>query len=79
MIPTPHLNHINPDLTPPPAPTYITNPPQNTCTCRALDTIGSNPTCPDHPWWLRDTIVLDLADHPDGPWNAAMKTFGGGA
>jgi hypothetical protein len=37
MIHTPHLNHINPDLVPPPAPTYITN----------------------------------------GPWQAALKAFGG--
>lgn len=63
----------------------VTLPPQfqpnaePTCTCRALDAIGSNPTCDAHPWWLRDTPVLDLADHPDGPWAAALKVFGGGA
>lgn len=53
--------------------------PKTACICRALDDIGTNPTCPDHPWWARDAIVLNLADHPDGPWAAAKKLFGGGA
>jgi len=46
------------------------------CICRTLDAIGQNPHCPAHPWWRHDPTVLNLADHPDGPWTAALNTYG---
>jgi hypothetical protein len=64
-----------------PQPDTIPQPPdlEPDCTCPAFDPPGQNPTCPTHPWWANDTPVLQLADHPDGPWAAALETFGGGA
>lgn len=70
------LNRDQPD-----EPTGYTNPnhtppPPDGCLCHTPDG-GPNPTCPVHPWWRRDPTVLQLADHPDGPWAAALQTFGG--
>jgi hypothetical protein len=45
------------------------------CICPARPE-SPNPTCLPHGWWNRDPIVLDLADHPDGPWAAALEAFG---
>lgn len=83
------IHRLDPD--PPPDATVeieVTLPPafepdtEPACTCRAFDAIGQNPECDAHPWWARDTPVLDLADltrELGSAWEAARMQFGGGA
>jgi hypothetical protein len=61
-------------------PPLSATPGEPACTCRVFDAIGQNPECDAHPWWARDTPVLDLADltrELGSAWDAAQATFGG--